>query len=108
MRLLNWATYVVGCVLLTITVNGWVQAACIVAAVFFLSLRLDFTPTIAHRALWHLLVIHRNLDVICRDLDREWLPMGGAENEAKRVIIAEIRDMTAPEIRELIQKENDK
>lgn len=100
--------FVIGACLIGTAVDGWLEAACVSLGGILILTRIDYSPTFAERALHELVGIHSKLFVIRADLEREWLPLGGAESEAKRVIISEIHDLTPPFVREVMEKGDNK
>lgn len=101
--LFNKTSFVLGGLLCITAIDGWFQAACVGVGIALLGIvKFDYSQSIAHRALWSLTEIHQKLAGIRRSIDREWQPAGGYENEAKRVILAEIHDLTPSHVHEII------
>lgn len=107
--LLNKSSFVLGGLLCITAIDGWFQAACVGVGIALLGfLKFDYSKSIAHRALWSLTEIHQKLIGIQRSIEREWQPAGGYESEAKRVILAEIHDLTPEHVHQIINETQQK
>lgn len=100
---LNKSSYVLGGLLCITAIDGWFQAICVAVGILLLgAVKFDFSQSVAHRALWNLSEIHAKLVGIRRTIEREWQPAGGYESESKRVILAEIHDLTPDHVHSII------
>ena len=92
-------------VILASAVDNWWEAIAVFGAFLMMLVHWDFKPSIAGKAMLLLQAHYRFMHHLWKEIDREWRPMGGQENEAKRVIVTEIRDTIPANIQELIEKE---
>ena len=104
-RALNVGTTLIGSVMAGFATDGWAEVALIVGGLLLITVQFDYKMSLAESALRMLGAHYRFMHHLWMEIDREWRPMGGQENEAKRVIVAEIRDTIPAHVQELIEKE---
>lgn len=92
-------------ILFGLAIDGWWEAGAVFAGFVLMFVHFDFKPSIAGKAMMLLQAHYRFMHHLWKEIDREWRPMGGQENEAKRVIVTEIRDTIPAAVQELIEKE---
>jgi len=103
--LLNKSSFVLGGLLCITAIDNLFQGICIGVGIALLGfIKFDYSKSLAHRALWSLTEIHQKLSGIHRSIEREWQSAGGYENEAKRVILAEIHDLTPTHVHTILNE----
>jgi hypothetical protein len=107
-KALNFGTFVVGSAITALAVDGWWEAGFVIAGVTLAVMQFDYKPSIGEAAIRLLESVYKKIDLLAIEFDREWRPMGGAESEAKRVIITELREVIPPKVQNLIDTERAK
>lgn len=107
-KLLNFVTFVVGAGIAALAVDDWWETGFVVVGITLAILNFDYKPSVGEAAMRLLRSVYTKIDLLAIEFDREWRPMGGAESEAKRIILTELREVIPPNVQKLIDSERAK
>lgn len=99
---LNVITFVLGAFFVALAIDGWWETAFVIVGIILIGVDFNYSPSVAEKAMRLLEAHYRFMQHLGAEIDREWRPMGGQENEAKRVIVTEIRDTIPARIQQLL------